>query len=57
MVEELREIAKRQRRPLSQMCLFLIEAKLRELQCLDAFSKPFLPDMDEIASGEGKDEG
>jgi hypothetical protein len=47
LAAELKAISAKQRRPLSQMCVFLIEAKLRELQCVDAFAKPFLPDSDQ----------
>jgi hypothetical protein len=43
LANELKAIAKKQRRPLSQMCVFLIEMKLRELQTVDAFSDPLLP--------------
>jgi hypothetical protein len=47
LANDLKAIAERQRRPLSQMCVFLIEMKLRELQNTDAFAMPILPDRED----------
>jgi hypothetical protein len=46
LANDLKKISAKQRRPLSQMCVFLIEMKLRELQSIDAFSAPLLPAAD-----------